>query len=147
MSMQEVKLRKRQILTWQIGGHTYGGDANYCIEVQKERKILDVPHANNYIVGIVNLRGDIVTVLDLFALMGQPKMDENKKVIIRLKDGEKQVALLADSVSEVIEISDEDLESAENHLNERELKYIPYIVRKNHKLIFFVNIPELFQIS
>lgn len=145
--MVESNLKKLQILTWTSGGHKYGGDARYCIEVQRERKILDVPHANNYIVGIVNLRGDIVTVLDFFALMGQPKREETRKVIIRLKDGEKQVALLADSVSEVIDIVEDDLESAENHLMERELKYIPYIVRKNHELIFFVNIPELFTIS
>ncbi len=142
--MVDSNFKKLQILTWTSNGHTYGGDAKYCIEVQAERKILDIPHANNYIVGIVNLRGDIVTVLDLFALMGQPSQKLDRKVIIRLKDGEKQVALLADSVSEVIEISEEDLESAENHLTEKELKYIPYIIRRNHNLIFFVNILELF---
>jgi purine-binding chemotaxis protein CheW len=138
---------KLQLLTWEVNGQLYGGDVRFCFEVQNGKKILEVPHSQKYIAGIVNLRGDIITVLDLFVLMEQRELpDKNKPVIIRLRDNEKQVAVMADSVSEVIEITQEMVESAENHLSEKELKFIPYMARKEHKLILIVNISELFMV-
>lgn len=147
MMMEEFTNGKLQLLTWEVNGQLYGGDVRFCFEVQNGKKILDVPHSHKHIAGIVNLRGDIVTVLDLFVLMEQRDFpDKNKPVIIRLRDNDKQVAVMADSVSEVIEITRDMLESAENHLSEKELKYIPYMARKGHKLILIVNISELFMV-
>jgi purine-binding chemotaxis protein CheW len=143
----QVMEDKLQLLIWETNGQLYAGDVKYCLEVQNGKKILDVPHSKKYITGIVNLRGDIVTVLDLFVLMEQKDLpDKNKAVIIRLKDNDKQVAVMADSVFEVIELHSNMLESAENHLSEKEFRYIPYIARRENHLILIVNVPELFVI-
>lgn len=145
--MIDLKDNKMKILSWNIDNHTFGVDVDYCFEVQNEKKVVEVPYAREYVAGIVNLRGDIVTVIDLFVLMKQRESpDISKKVIIRLKKNDSQIAVLADSVSEVIEISKENLESAEAHLSENELKYIPNIARIGNKLILILNVQELFEI-
>ena len=101
----EKKQDKIQLLTWTIGGQIYGADINYCLEVQKDVSIVQVPHSKNYISGIVNLRGDVVTVLDLLVLLNQKeKASREKCVIIRFNNSEKQVAIKADAISDVIEL-------------------------------------------
>ncbi|MCB1176198.1 MAG: chemotaxis protein CheW [Leptospiraceae bacterium] len=145
--MKKVEKSKKRILSWNIDNHSFGVNVEYCFEVQKGRNVVEVPYSKNYITGIVNLRGDIVTVIDLFVLMGQRETpDMSKQVIVRLKQGDRQVAILADSVSEVIEISEEKLESSEAHLSENELKYIPNIARIGNKLILILEVSELFEV-
>ncbi len=143
----EVQTKKLKILSWNIDNHSFGVDVSYCFEVQNGKQVVEVPYSKEYVSGIVNLRGDIVTVIDLFVLMKQKEVpDISKKVIIRLKKGESQIAVLADSVSEVIEINQENLESSEAHLSENELKYIPSIARIGSKLILILNVQELFEV-
>ncbi|MCB1157334.1 MAG: chemotaxis protein CheW [Leptospiraceae bacterium] len=141
----EAKNDKLQILTWVIDGQLYGADIRFCFEVQNSIQIVDVPHSKEYIAGIVNLRGDVVTVLDLLVLMGQKEKAFNgRSVIIRLKMNEKQVAIKAESISEVIEISHSSLEPASQHLSGKELNYIPHIAYTNLGLILLLNVEELF---
>lgn len=139
---------KFQILTWTIADQLYGAEIHYCFEVQNNTKIIEVPHSQPFISGIVNLRGDVVTVLDLLVLMGQrQESNTDDSVIIRLKNKEKQVAIKADSISEVRELNKESLEPAGVHLTEEELRYIPYVTYTDAGLILILNVEELFVVK
>ena len=117
-----------QFLTWEIDNQLYAADINYCLEVQKDIKVVNVPHSRKYIAGIMNLRGDIVTIIDLLTFMGMTEMPEMERpVIIRLKDRFHQVGILVDKVSEVMEIPDEKIEPSEKHLSINETKYISHV--------------------
>lgn len=136
---------KIQLLTWTIGGQIYGADINYCLEVQKDVSIVQVPHSKNYISGIVNLRGDVVTVLDLLVLLNQKeKASREKCVIIRFNNSEKQVAIKADAISDVIELPRTSLEEASLHISSEQTRYIPHVAYTSSGFILIFNAEELF---
>jgi len=144
----EKKQDKIQLLTWTIGGQIYGADINYCLEVQKDVSIVQVPHSKNYISGIVNLRGDVVTVLDLLVLLNQKeKASREKCVIIRFNNSEKQVAIKADAISDVIELPKTSLEEASLHISAEQTKYIPHVAYTSAGFILIFNPEELFIIK
>jgi purine-binding chemotaxis protein CheW len=65
-----IKAEKFQILTWYIGKQLFGMELASCREVVQDRHITTVPYAKENVAGIVNLRGDVVTVLDLGVMLG-----------------------------------------------------------------------------
>lgn len=140
-----MKSDKIQLLTWAIEGQIYGADINYCLEVQKDVTIVQVPHSKKYISGIVNLRGDVVTVLDLLVLLNQKeKASREKCVIIRFKNNEKQVAIKADTISDVIELPITSLEEASLHISSDKTRYIPHVAYTSSGFILIFNAEELF---
>ena len=81
-----IQTGKVQLLAWKLDDQLYGVELEYCLEVQKDLAILKVPHSKDYISGITNLRGEVVTVLDLNYILGKKeKSNREKSVIIRFK--------------------------------------------------------------
>jgi purine-binding chemotaxis protein CheW len=137
-----------QYLTWEIDNQLYAADIEYCVEVQKDIKIVSVPHSKNYIVGIMNLRGDIVTVIDLLTFIGMNSENHlERPIIIRLKNQLKQVAILVDSVTEVMEISDEYIEDSIKHLSQHEAKFISKVANTKSGFIMILNLEQFFNIK
>jgi len=146
-----VSDEKREILTWTINGRLYGIDAVKCNDVERKRNILSVPLSSDFIVGIVNVRGDVVTVIDLRVLMGYSADSDKKEeaniakdeVLIRLASKTASIAIQADSVDDVINVSDDDIEAIPAHLSEQELKFIDSVVMKNNKLVIILDTEEI----
>lgn len=143
-----AKDTKTQVLTWLIGQQMFGMKLGDCREVVRDRSITRVPYAGENVAGIVNLRGDVVTVLDLATMLGyEPEEGLNKFVIIRLKSNGTQVALKADRIYDVIDIEEGKIEPAPAHLNEMETKYIDGVAMTDKGLIVIVKANELLKAS
>lgn len=139
---------KIQLLTWMIGNQMYGADVKFCLEVQKDISVVEVPHSKKYISGIVNLRGDVVTVLDLQVLLAQKAAaTRERSVIIRFNSRERQVAIKADAIRDVLEIPFSKLEDAGTRLSSTETKYLPYIAYTDSTFLLILNIEELFVVK
>jgi purine-binding chemotaxis protein CheW len=72
-----------------------------------------LPGAPNYVCGLINLRGTIVTVLDLGLRVGGKTVDRDGGSIILVENGSKLVGLAVDEVRDVQPVSEEQVESAE----------------------------------
>ncbi len=135
---------KLQILTWLIGKQIFGMELSNCSEVVQDRLITRVPYANENVAGIVNLRGEVVTVLDLSTMLGyESNVTENDYVIIRLKSKTEHVAVKADQIFDILEISSMSMESAPAHLNEMETRYIRGVAMSEKGLVVILNSAEL----
>lgn len=158
--LETQKNKTLQILTCRIGHYVFGMNVEKCREVNRNLPIARVPFARNYISGIVNLRGDVATVINLHVLLGFHTADEEgnirgespKKagedtaktgddewVIIRLKSEKKHVALRADSVSDVIDISAEKLEPVPSHLDDIGTEYLSAAVKLPDELVLIID--------
>ncbi len=95
----------------------------YGLEILKVREIIGymaitkVPRTSEYIKGVINLRGQVIPIIDLRLKFGMPEAEVTEKtciiVVEALKDGmEKQVGVIVDGVSEVLDISQEQIEPA-----------------------------------
>ena len=134
----------QQILTWSVGDRLFGIDIAHCREVDKNKNIVHVPHARKQVAGIVNLRGDVVTVIDLRVLLGH-EANENAgaNAIIRLKSKNSHVAIKADAIYDVITVTAEQVEGTPAHLNESEIRFIQSVAMTDKVLVVILNPDEI----
>ncbi|EPG75336.1 CheW-like protein [Leptospira fainei serovar Hurstbridge str. BUT 6] len=138
----------KQFLSFFLGKEIYGIPLEECKEVDHNKKILKIPCAPTYIEGIVNLRGDVVTILNLQNLFGkQSNPDKDKYSIIRLKGKKQAFAILADEVSDIIEVSEKNFEPCPSHLDEKEGRYIRNVAVFKGETLIVLNHEELLHLE
>lgn len=90
-------------LSFNIGESLYGIELLYVKEIVKTQQVTVVPSLPQYILGIINLRGKVVPVIDVRLKLGQePRPFDDKTCIIITLIDEMQVGLVVDSVAEVL---------------------------------------------
>ncbi len=107
-----VAANTRQLCTFFLGEHTFGVDAHTVQEVIRYQEMTRVPLTASSVSGLINLRGQIVTAIDMRKRLGYPKRPDDKlpmNVVIRSDEG--AVSLLVDSIGDVIEVTEETFET------------------------------------
>ncbi len=151
MSSAEISVKQKkqmvEILTWYVKEQLYGLFLDDCKEVIKNINILPVPHSKKYIAGIYNLRGEIITVIDVAVKLGYPQEQlKNEKSVIRLKEKSK-VSIMADKIYDILEISSDLLELPPSNLSEQEMKCISSVANSEKGVILIVNLKGLTEIE
>lgn len=134
----------RQCVTFKLDNETYGINVMLVQEVLRITDIAPVPGAPGYVVGIINLRGNVVTVIDTRMRFGLPpkEMDDATRIVII--EAEKQtVGIIVDSVSEVVDIYSNEIESAPNVGNDETARYIEGVVSRGEDLLILVDLNKL----
>ncbi|PKM78854.1 MAG: chemotaxis protein CheW, partial [Firmicutes bacterium HGW-Firmicutes-13] len=102
-----------QLVVFNLHGEEFGVDIKQVKEVLKLTQVTHLPHTAEYIQGVINLRGDVIPVINLRKRFGIPDDEEDKtssRIIIVEIEGDL-VGLIVDSVSEVLRLSTEAVES------------------------------------
>jgi purine-binding chemotaxis protein CheW len=100
--------QKDKYLIFTIEKEKYGIEIKYVIEIIGIQTITKVPELDDYIKGIINLRGKIIPVMDVRLRFKKPTMEYDDRTCIIVVDvGELTVGLIVDRVSEVVNISEE----------------------------------------
>ena len=113
LSQQET----RQFLTFTIGEENFGMELHQTREILEYDGVTQVPLMPLFLSGVINLRGEVVPVIDLSVRLEREPIILHKRtciIIIELHDSSQHcvLGLLADSVNEVIEIPEQDIEDA-----------------------------------
>jgi purine-binding chemotaxis protein CheW len=106
-----------QYLTYSLGDEVFAMDIRAVREIIQYGAMTAVPLMPEFVRGVINLRGQVVPVIDLQSRLGRAKAQVGKKTCIIIFDasgnGEKvELGLMVDAVSEVIEIPNSHIESA-----------------------------------
>ncbi|PKM35491.1 MAG: chemotaxis protein CheW, partial [Gammaproteobacteria bacterium HGW-Gammaproteobacteria-10] len=110
-------------------------------EVLRVAEIAPVPGAPSYVLGIINLRGNVVTVIDTrnrFGLMSK-ETDDNSRIVI-IETESHIIGILVDSVAEVVELRSSDIETAPNVGNEDTSRYIQGVTSRDNELLILVDL-------
>jgi purine-binding chemotaxis protein CheW len=100
-------------VTFQLENETYGIDVMQIREVLRSQELSPVPGAPAYVLGIINLRGSVVAIIDARTRFGLPRreeMDEASRILI-MDSGNLLVGFLVDSVSEVADLYNDQIDS------------------------------------
>ena len=133
-----------QWVTFQLEHETYGINVMQVQEVLRYTEIAPVPGAPDYVLGIINLRGNVVTVIDTRSRFGLPAGDlsENSRIVII--EAEKQViGIMVDSVAEVVYLRQSEIETAPNVGNDESAKFIQGVCNKNNELLILVELDKM----
>ena len=104
-------MAERQFCTFYVDGHFVGIDVVEVQEVIRYQEMTNVPLAAPEISGLINLRGQIVTALDLRRRFGMPDRPEGQlpmNVVVRTNEG--SVSLLVDEIGDVLDVDDRTFE-------------------------------------
>jgi len=109
--MQEVSSRGTQFILFRIGAETYAVEVSETQEVLRYREPKKIPHAPEHVLGVINLRGQIIPIIGVREKFSLPKVDvtEETRIIATVTD-EKIVGLVCDSVEGVRYIPDKNIE-------------------------------------
>lgn len=133
-----------QWVTFKLQEETYGINVMQVQEVLRYTEIAAVPGSPDYVVGIINLRGNVVTVIDTrtrFGLESAEVTDNSRIVII---EAEKQViGILVDSVAEVVYLKQTDIDSAPNVGTDESARFIQGVSNRDDELLILVDLNKL----
>lgn len=133
-----------QWVTFCLDQEVYGINVMQVQEVLRYTDIAPVPGSPSYVLGIINLRGNVVTVIDTrnrFGLETTEITDNSRIVII---ESEKQVVgIMVDSVAEVVYLKTSDIDSAPNVGTDESAKFIQGVSHRDDQLLILVDLNKL----
>ncbi len=133
-----------ELATFNVGGSLYGIDIMNIQEINKHFEVTKVPQAAEYIIGVLNLRGKIVTILDIGKKIGLShikRSKDNRNIIVQSQD--EYIGLLVDSISDVVIAEKSNLEPAPSNLGGLEGKFFKCVLKTEKSLIGILNIEEV----
>ena len=134
------------IVGFQVGRETYGVPITSLHEIVRVPEITAVPDAPDYMEGVINLRGKIVSVIDLRKRFGEPKKALNRRNrILVVEHGGRLSGLIVDSASEVIKIPVADVEASPTAMQDGGLNCVTGLGKYHGRLIVLLDMTKLLE--
>lgn len=133
-----------QWVTFKLAGEVYGVNVMQVQEVLRYTEIAPVPGAPAYVIGIINLRGNVVTVIDTRHRFGlnSGEINDNTRIVI-IEADKHVIGILVDSVAEVVYLRLSEIETAPNVGNDESAKFIQGVCHKNNQLLILIELDKL----
>ncbi len=135
-----------QLVNFRIGEEEFGADVSLVREITRVADISRIPEAPSFVRGVVNLRGQILAVIDLagqFGFSPRDKLPESARIMVTEVQGQT-VGMLVDEVPEVLKIPEENIEPApELLLTKLGKDYIKGIGRVGSRLIMLLDLEKV----
>jgi purine-binding chemotaxis protein CheW len=134
--------KTQQLCTFFVADRFFGVDVTRVQEVIRYQEITPVPLASSVIRGLINLRGQIVTALDMRARLGLPPRGNGHlpmNVVVRTDDG--AVSLLVDEIGDVVEVADTNRENPPETLTSSSRELIAGVCKLKDRLLLVLD-PE-----
>ncbi len=133
-----------QLVTFRLQDETYGINVMHVQEVLRITEIAPVPGAPEYVLGIINLRGNVVTVIDTRLRFGLPddEVTDSSRIVI-IECDKQVVGIMVDAVAEVVELKESQIDAAPNVGNDESSRYIQGIATMEKGLLIVVDLQKL----
>jgi purine-binding chemotaxis protein CheW len=125
ISEEEEDTQDGKFLTFSLGSEEYGIEIRYVTEIIGIQNITDLPDMPTFVKGVINLRGKVIPVIDVRLRFNLPAKEYNERTcIIVVRIDNIAVGLIVDSVSEVLDIAEDDIEPAPKVKKSQDSRFI-----------------------
>lgn len=135
---------KMQIVSFKNGDEEFGVDIMRVQEIIRIQTITKVPQMPKYIEGIINLRGNVIPVIDLrkkFELEVKPFTEQTRIVVVNIDN--RVVGFIVDSVHEVLRLTEEQIGPAPEIISGISKKYLKAIGKLEKRLIILLDLNQI----
>jgi purine-binding chemotaxis protein CheW len=140
--------RELHIVGFQVGRETYGVPITSLHEIVRVPEITAVPDAPEFMEGVINLRGKIVSVMDLRKRLGEKRVNASKRNRILVVEYRGRLSgLIVDSASEVLKIPAADVEASPAALQEGGLNCVTGLGKYKGRLIVLLDMTRLLDLG
>ncbi|HEV7179627.1 MAG TPA: chemotaxis protein CheW [Candidatus Baltobacteraceae bacterium] len=145
---QQLSGEKIQVVSFRLGNEEYGVDIAQVQEIIRMVDITHVPRAPHFMEGVINLRGQLIPIIDLRTRFGMDRADHTKNTrIIVTEIVTKRVGIIVDGVSEVLNIPIENVEEAPEMIAGVGTEYISGVGKVNERLIILLELQKVITTS
>ena len=146
MQVQKENDKITQLVSFTVGADKFAVEISDIHEINRFEHINRIPDLPAHFLGVIDLRGTVIPVVNLADKLGIQNQDISKdtRIIIVGFNGDK-IGILVDGVSEVIRISTGSLERPSSVFKSLNSEYICGIIRNNKQLIIVLDLPKLFK--
>lgn len=136
-------MAERYVL-FRVGEVRYAINLSYAVQILRNENILEVPSVPKYVDGVINVRGEVVPIINMRERFGLEKEgDKEKKRIVVIRIKEHIYGLLVDDVREIVEISEEAVEKKVTSVFGLKKNMIEGIAKLKDNLIIILHIDEV----
>jgi len=133
----------RQFAVFSLGEEKYAVDIVVIKEIIRPLKITPIPGAPPFIEGVVNIRGDVVPVIEMrkrFEVEGDREMDP-RMMIVRVEN--QWVGIIVDTVTEVIRVASADIKPPPRVMSGEGARYLAGVCQYEEDLVVLLNLDEI----
>lgn len=134
-------MASQQQVVFKLDNEQYGIAIMKVYGIERFQEILNIPNTPSYIEGVINLRGEVLPIYNLRKRfnLAHREVDGDTKIIIT-KANDLQVGFIVDSVSEIINIDEEQIEATPNIITGIDRKYINSIAKIEDRMIILLDV-------
>jgi purine-binding chemotaxis protein CheW len=133
-----------QVVSFKLGSEEYGVDIAQVQEINRMVAVTHVPRAPQFMEGVINLRGQLIPIIDLRTRFGMPRAEHTKNTrIVVTEIAAKRVGMVVDSVSEVLRLPVDQIEDAPEMLTGVDTEYIRGVGKVEDRLIILLDLARI----
>ncbi|WP_422360053.1 chemotaxis protein CheW [Reichenbachiella sp.] len=146
-AVQQVEEDSRMLVVFPVGQEEYAFEIGQIKEVVPVPPISPVPQTKPYILGVANVRGNVLAVIDLAKKFGRKKGQEEDyiKYVIVIKSEEIKVAVASSQVPETLMVAESQIDSTADVMRKTntEQTFINGVVKKDNRMIVLIDVLEM----
>jgi purine-binding chemotaxis protein CheW len=135
------------MVTFRVGSELFGVPIAVIQEIVRVPTITHIPQAPSFIEGVINLRGRVITVIDMRKRLqhqiSNQDEDSRKRRILVVEANNRLIGVIVDEVSEVLKISDDKVEPAPPMVAGISNQYIKGVGKLDHNLLILIDIEKV----
>lgn len=132
-----------QWVTYHLDNEVYGVNVMRVQEVLRVTEIAPVPGAQDYVLGVINLRGNVVTVIDTrkhFGLASKKPDDSSRIIVVEVENN--VIGILVDSVAEVVYLHQSEIEPTPTVNKDESSYFIQGVCSRGDNLLILVDVDK-----
>lgn len=150
--MQNKIIEESQYLTFLSGTEVFGIGILHIKEIKEYASVTTIPMMPNYVKGVINLRGNVVPIIDLPVRFGRERSTISKRscvIIVEVEYEEERmdIGILVDAVNEVIDIPPTSIEPAPSFGSKIRIDFIAGIGKLENQFVILLNINKVLSVS
>jgi purine-binding chemotaxis protein CheW len=143
---EEVKTETvNQYVGFMIGTELYGIDIHAIQEIDRMQSVTKLPRSLPFVEGVINLRGTIIPIVDMSKRFGaEPVTIDRRTRIVIVRIGDQTVGLIVESVTEVIDVREKNIDPAPAMAFAVDSRYVSAVGRIENGLLIILDLEVLF---
>ena len=139
---------ERQLVVFELANESYGIDIAVVESIIKMQAITQLPQTPTFIMGVTNLRGTVLPVIDLRLRFGLEAQNDTKRTrIIIVTMGKVKVGVMVDGVSEVLRVADKSIEPLPAMVSSIHSDFLKGVVRLEDRLIVLLDVEKVLDLE
>jgi purine-binding chemotaxis protein CheW len=143
--MAEITDEPLKVILFKLKDETYGVSISQVVSIERPQSITRVPHTADFVVGVMNLRGKIVPVVDVRKRLRMESVAKTGDERVMIVDtGDVRVGLLVDSANEVTDIDQTKIDRTPDIVGGPEARYISGVAQiADDRLLILLNLEQV----